>query len=116
MKLTYRDLINNINAIGNLYEREEKRSKECGELLKGSLALCVSRNYRLLIAEYKEHYSVELEKLKEKYSGEELNDAVNDLLNFEVDIPLKTVNDEVIHATSLTLKDIDSLYFMITED
>ena len=118
MRMKYRELIGTVNAIGAIYDREKKREEQNGHgALKGSVLLCLSRNNRTLIKEYMENFKPELERIQKEYpEGEEQNRLIEELLDFEVEVPIRKVSEqEVVNLEGLNYEDVEVLMFMIEE-
>ena len=127
VKMTNAEMVAAVNKITSMQEREEKD----GEKLFGNkvkIVYAIKKNKETLLRLLKPYEEVRVELLKEhgtnaaltdgvleirKDRKEQWNEAMKELLGIEADVDVFTVNFTELDGLSLSLNDMDAIYFMV---
>lgn len=127
VKMTNAEMVAAVNRITSMQEREEKDGKKLfGNKVK--IVHAIKKNKETLLRLLKPYEEVRVELLKEhgtnaaltdgvleirKDRKEQWNEAMKELLGIEADVDVSTVNFTELDGLSLSLNDMDAIYFMV---
>lgn len=129
MKMTNRELVNNLNALNEVMFEEDKLPDD-KKMFSGRVHLIMVRNIRAMMKEYNENYIKDLTEIRSKHydsdevDGEmkltlkdgieqkEADEALNTLLDLEIDVPITKILLEDVEKVP-DIGTVEKLNFMV---